>query len=172
MNMKVDNLKVNQDNKETVSQDKVVRLRFHITDASSGQLVQYGDDLVFLHGGYGGAFHKVERAIEGCRVGDQVNVDLLPEEGYGHRQSELVLVLPTEEFAGETLEAGAAVDGELPDGRSMTFTVSAVSDGQVTLDGNHPFAGKHLNFSFEVLEIRDSIEAERAAGFAFDGMFC
>ena len=35
-----------------------------------------------------------------------------------------------------------------------------------------PFAGKHLAFQFEVLEVRDSMEAERAAGFAFDGMFC
>ena len=116
MNMKVDNLKVNQDNKETVSQDKVVRLRFHITDASSGQLVQYGDDLVFLHGGYGGAFPKVERAIEGCRVGDQVNVDLLPEEGYGHRQSELridvgVLLAELGDLPPGRLRVGSARQG-------------------------------------------------------------
>lgn len=172
MNMKVDNLQISQQSEDRILQDKVVRLRFHITETPSGQLVQYGDDLFYLHGGYGGAFPKVEQAMEGRRVGDHVEVILSPDEGYGHRQADLVLVLPTEEFAGQTLETGVAVDGELPDGRSMTFTVSGVSDGQVTLDGNHPFAGKHLNFEFEVLEIRDSIEAERAAGFAFDGMFC
>ena len=54
----------------------------------------------------------------------------------------------------------------------MIFTGTAVSAEQVTLDGNHPFAGKHLAFEFEVLEIRDSVAAERRAGFAFDGMFC
>ena len=172
MNMKVDNLQVSRQAEEKIARDKVVRLRFRITEASTGELVQYGDDLVYLHGGYGGAFPKVESEMEGRRVGEQVEVTLSPEEGYGLRQPDLVLVLPTEEFAGETLETGIAVDGELPDGRSMTFTVAGVSDGKVTLDGNHPFAGKHLDFAFEILEIRDSIDAERAAGFAFDGMFC
>jgi FKBP-type peptidyl-prolyl cis-trans isomerase SlyD len=157
---------------EEICRDKVVRLRFRIVDESTGKDLQYGDDLFYLHGGYGGAFPKVERAMEGCRVGDRVEVILAPEEGYGQRQSDLVLELPSAEFSGDVPETGSAVDGELPDGRSMTFTVAAVSGDRVILDANHPFAGKSLSFDFEVLDIRDSTEAERAAGFAFDGMFC
>jgi FKBP-type peptidyl-prolyl cis-trans isomerase SlyD len=157
---------------DRITPDKVVGLRFRIVDESTGHLLQYGDELVYLHGGYGGAFPKVERAMEGRRVGDHIELTLAPEEGYGHHRSDLVLVLPSEEFAGEFLHTGTPVDGELPDGRALTFTVAAISDGQVTLDANHPFAGKHLAFQFEVLEVRDSMEAERAAGFAFDGMFC
>jgi len=157
---------------QEISQDKVVRLRFRILDESTGKPLQYGDDLFYLHGGYGGAFPKVERAMQGCRVGDRVDVTLAPDEGYGHRQPDLVLELPSAEFYGEIPETGSAVDGELPDGRSMTFTVSGVSGDRVILDANHPFAGKYLAFDFEVLDIRDSTEAERAAGFAFDGMFC
>ena len=157
---------------EEVSRDKVVRLHFRILDESTRKLLQYGDDLFYLHGGYGGAFPKVERIMEGCRVGDRVEVVLAPDEGYGHRQPDLVLELPSAEFAGDIPETGSAVDGELPDGQSMTFIVSGVSDDRVILDANHPFAGKSLAFAFEVLDIRDSTEAERAAGFAFDGMFC
>ena len=157
---------------EEVCQDKVVRLGFRILDLSTGKLLQYGDDLFYLHGGYGGAFLKVERAMEGCQVGDRAEVVLAPDEGYGQRQPDLVLELPSAEFSGDIPETGSAVDGELPDGRSMTFTVSAVSGDRVILDANHPFAGKSLSFDFEVLDIRDSTEAERAAGFAFDGMFC
>ena len=159
-------------NNARITQDKVVGLRFRIVDGATGRLLQYGDELVYLHGGYGGAFPKVERAMEGRRVGDRIELNLSPEEGYGHYQPELVLVLPSEEFAGEMLQTGIPVDGELPDGRALTFTVAAISNGQVTLDANHPFAGKYLAFQFEVLEVRDSIEAELAAGFAFDGMFC
>ena len=157
---------------DRITPDKVVGLRFRIVDESTGHLLQYGDELVYLHGGYGGAFPKVERAMEGRRVGDHIELTLAPEEGYGHHRSDLVLVLPSEEFAGEFLQTGTPVDGKLPDGRALTFTVAAISDGQVTLDANHPFAGKHLAFQFDVLEVRDSMEAERAAGFAFDGMFC
>ena len=154
-----------------VSQDKVVRLDFRVTDRGSGQLLQYGDDLVYLHGGYGGAFPKVELAMEGCRVGDRVSLELCPAEGYGMRRPELVISVPSDEFAGVMPQAGEAVDGQLPDGRTITFTVSGIAEGGITLDGNHPFAGRHLLFDFEVLEIRPSIEAERAAGFAFDTMF-
>lgn len=155
-----------------ISQDKVVRLRFRVVDESTGKLLQYGDDLFYLHGGYGGAFPKVEQAMEGCGIGDRVAVTLAPDEGYGRRQPELVLELPSTEFSGDIPEMGAAVDGELPDGRSMTFTVSGVSGDKVILDANHPFADKDLAFDFEVLDIRESTEAERAAGFAFDAMFC
>jgi len=172
MNMRDGNLRKISVNNDRITQGSVVGLRFRIIDESTGQLLQYGDELVYLHGGYGGAFPKVERAMEGRRVGDHIDLTLSPEEGYGHRQPDLVLVLPSKGFAGETLQTGTSVDGELPDGRALIFTVAAISNGQVTLDANHPFAGKHLAFQFEVLEVRDSMEAERAAGFAFDGMFC
>jgi len=172
MNMQGGNLRKNRVNNDRITPDKVVGLRFRIVDGSTGHLLQYGDELIYLHGGYGGAFPKVERAMEGRRVGDRIDLTLSPEEGYGHHQPYLVLVLPSEQFAGEILQTGTPVDGELPDGRALTFTVAAISNGQVTLDANHPFAGKHLAFQFEVLEVRDSMEAERAAGFAFDGMFC
>lgn len=172
MNMSVSNLLIEIDKTSEIRQDMVVRLGFRIRDQLGGGLLQYGEDLVYLHGGYGGAFPKVEQAMEGCRVGDRVSVVLSPEEGYGMYYPELVITLPSEEFSDELPQAGEAVDGQLPDGRSMTFTVSGLADGQITLDGNHPFAGKHLLFDFEVLDIRASVDAERSAGFAFDGMFC
>lgn len=150
-----------------IRQDKIVRLEFKVTDQQNGQLLQSGDDLVYLHGGYGGAFPKIEQSIEGCRVGDRVSVTLSPEEGYGGRNPGLVITLPGGEFSGELPHAGEAVEGQLPDGNSMTFMVVDVSDGNIHLDGNHPFAGKHLAFDFEVLEIRSSTAAERKAGFAF-----
>jgi FKBP-type peptidyl-prolyl cis-trans isomerase SlyD len=155
-----------------ITQDRVVRLGFRVQDLLTGELLQYGDDLVYLHGGYGGAFPKVEWAMEGRCVGETVTLELKPEEGYGVRRPELVITLPSDEFSEELPHAGEAVEGCLPDGRSMTFTVSAVTDRHITLDGNHPFAGRHLKFIFEVLDVRLSHDAERSAGFAFDGMFC
>jgi FKBP-type peptidyl-prolyl cis-trans isomerase SlyD len=172
MNMRVDNLLITENNISEIRQDRVVRLGFRVTDRQNGRLLQYAEDLVYLHGGYGGAFPKVEQALEGCRVGDTVSVELSPEEGYGARHPELVISIPSDEFSGGLPQAGEPVEGQLPDGRSMTFTVAGHADGQITLDGNHPFAGKHLHFNFEVLEIRASVDAERSAGFAFDGMFC
>lgn len=153
-----------------VGRDKVVRLRFKVSDATSGEALQFGDDLVYLHGGYGGAFPKVERALEGGRIGQRLEVNLSPAEGYGERRPELVIDVPGERFAEERPIVGEAVDGELPDGRSLVFTVVASDADKFTLDGNHPFAGRFLRFVFEILDVRDAVEAERNAGFAFDGM--
>lgn len=172
MNMQADNLLKVEENAYEVTQDRVIRLRFRISDAEGGEILQFGDDLFYLHGGYGGAFPKVEQAMQGCRVGDTVAVDLSPEEGYGRHHAERVLTVPLAEFAGTVPELGEAVDGELPDGGNLTFVVTDIDGTHVTLDGNHPFAGRRLACHFEVLEVRDSIEAERAAGYAFDGMFC
>jgi FKBP-type peptidyl-prolyl cis-trans isomerase SlyD len=170
--MRADNVLILHADRDVIGQDKVVRLRFRVADALSGELLQFGDDLFYLHGGYGGAFPKVEQAMEGSRVGDFVRVTLSPEDSYGYRDPSLVLLVPSQDFHEVQPEAGEAVEGQLPDGQSMVFTVTAVSAERVTMDGNHPFAGKRLSFEFEVLEIRDSIAAERNAGFAFDGMFC
>jgi FKBP-type peptidyl-prolyl cis-trans isomerase SlyD len=170
--MNADNMLILKRDRDVIGQDKVVRLRFRVDDALSGEVLQFGDDLYYLHGGYGGAFPKVEQALDGCQVGDTARLTLSPEDGYGYRDAALELVVPSHDFDDTRPEAGEAVEGQLPDGQSMVFTVTAVSAKQVTLDGNHPFAGKHLAFEFEVLEIRDSIAAERSAGFAFDGMFC
>jgi FKBP-type peptidyl-prolyl cis-trans isomerase SlyD len=171
MNMKAGNLRLINGHKGLIKQDKVVRLRFRVTELGTGSLLQYGDDLVYLHGGYGGAFPKVEAALEGRGVGEAVDLDLSPEEGYGQHDPSLVLEISREDFREELPESGALVEGCLPGGQSMAFTVVDVSQNQVILDGNHPFAGKQLALHFEVLEIRDSMEAERAVGFAFDGMF-
>ena len=157
--------------KPVITRNKVVRLRFSIKQQASNDLLQYGDDLFYLHGGYGGAFPVVERALEGSTVGDSATVLLTPEDGYGERDPSQVLVLPPGQFGDELPQIGEAVEGQLPNGDSMTFTVTAVSSEQIVVDGNHPFAGKILCFDFEVLEIREASAAERTAGFAFDGMF-
>lgn len=171
MNRQANKLLKVEENVYEVAQDRVIRLRFRISDAAAGEILQVGDDLFYLHGGYGGAFPKVEQAMQGCRVGDVVSVDLGPEEGYGRHHAEWILSVPIEEFAGILPELGEPIDGELPDGSNMTFVVAGIDATTVILDGNHPFAGRQLDCRFEVLEIRDSIEAERSAGFAFDGMF-
>lgn len=169
--MKSNNLLILDEYREVVGQDKVVRLRFRVSDAKTGGLLQYGDDLFYLHGGYGGAFPKVEKALDGSRVGDSGTLVLSPIDGYGYRDPSLVLILPAEDFRQEMPGPGELIEGSLPDGQSMMFTVTGVSEHELVLDGNHPFAGKQLDFQYEVLAIRESTEAERSAGFAFDGAF-
>lgn len=149
-----------------IRKDRVARLRYAVFERENDAVIEFRDDLWYLHGGYGGAFPKVEQALEGGEVGDKVEVELTPEEGYGPRAAELVVTEPPDAFPPEARQVGARLEGHAPDGHVVQFVVTRVTGREVTVDGNHPLAGKHLRFVFEVLEVRDATARELRAGHA------
>lgn len=150
---------------QRIGHGKVVRLRFWARERGSGELLQFGDDLSYLHGGYGGVFPKIEARLEGLGLNGRAQAELAPEEGYGEYDPRRVIVQPRHTLPDEAAEIGCVLHGEAADGTEQPYVVIAVDDTAVTLDANHPWAGKSLLFHFEVLELRDSTEAERRAGF-------
>jgi FKBP-type peptidyl-prolyl cis-trans isomerase SlyD len=150
---------------QRIGPDKVVRLRFWARERDSGELLQFGDDLSYLHGGYGGVFPKVEARLEGLELNGRAETELAPEEGYGEYDPHRVIVQPRHTLPEEAVEIGCVLHGEAADGTEQPYVVTAVDEAAVTLDANHPWAGKSLLFQFEVLELRDSTEAERRVGF-------
>lgn len=158
---------IKQRNYQRIAKDKVVRLRYVVIEQGTEQALALRDDLFYLHGGYGGAFPKVEQALEGLRVDAKVEVLLSAEECYGERDPHLVMTVPAAAIPEEARNVGAQLEGEAPDGSARPFIVTAVAGDQVTVDGNHPLAGKHLRFMLEVLDIRDASRAEIEAGYAF-----
>lgn len=146
-----------------VGKDRVVRVKYVLTDLEKGETLAYRDDLYYLHGGYDGAPKKIEAALEGRRIGDRVQVDLTPKDGYGEVDPHLIITQAAENFPPEGREPGAQLDAEAPDGSIIHFTVTEVKDGMVTVNGNHPLAGRHLRFDMEILEIRPANEMELAA---------
>lgn len=154
-------------NYHSIVKDKVVRLRYALFEQGKDDTLAYRDDLYYLHGGYGGAFPKVELELEGLGVDAKVEVELTPEEAYGPIDPNGMLQVPLEEIPAEAQHVGAQLDAEGPNGERVSFTVTDVGDGVATVDANHPLAGKHLRFVLEVLDIRDATQAELDAGYAF-----
>jgi FKBP-type peptidyl-prolyl cis-trans isomerase SlyD len=62
------------------------------------------------------------------------------------------------------LEVGMSYVASNPDGAQMPFVITEVRDEDVTIDFNHPLAGKNLNFDIELLDIRDATSEELAHG--------
>jgi FKBP-type peptidyl-prolyl cis-trans isomerase SlyD len=150
-----------------VRKDRVVRLRYAVLDVEREAALAYSDDLYYLHGGYGGAFPKVEQALEGFAVGMRCELVLEPEDAYGPRQPELTFTAPAAEIPEAARQVGARLQGEAADGSTVEFVVTAIGVDEVTLDANHPWAGRRLRFVLEVLEVRAATPAELAAGYAF-----
>lgn len=151
-----------------VGKNKVVRLKYALFELQGDDehILEYRDDLYYLHGGYGSLLDKVEAVLEGAEVGNKVDIAVGPQDGFGKYDPSLRFAAPFEVFPEEAQNVGTRLEGQAEDGNSMDFTVVAVDNGMITVDGNHPYAGKTLKFVIEVLDIRASTKQERTLGYA------
>ena len=152
--------------KDIVSFGKVVRFYYGVHDAS-GRLVdrtEFGAPLTYLHGA-GNIVPGLERALVGKAAGERVQVTLPPEEAYGKRDEAQVKKLPRASIpVSGPLARGQAFAIRAPDGRARQLVVVSANDQEVTVDLNHPFAGKTLAFDVTIDALRDATPDEMAHG--------
>jgi FKBP-type peptidyl-prolyl cis-trans isomerase SlyD len=128
-------------------------------DSSEGK-----EPLDYLHGA-GNIIPGLEKALEGKTIGDSLTVAVTAAEGYGEVQKELIQEVPREAFQGiDTIELGMQFEAQTGQGGTVPVTVVAVTDELVTVDGNHPLAGKNLNFDVTIEAVREASEEEIARG--------
>jgi FKBP-type peptidyl-prolyl cis-trans isomerase SlyD len=120
--------------------------------------------LSYLHG-EGQVVPGLERALEGLSTGDARQVVIPPEDGYGPHDPRGLQTVPRKAFpAGADLEVGASMVAQGPRGESMPFTVREVQAEDVTIDFNHPLAGKTLHFAIKVRDVRAATAEELEHG--------
>jgi FKBP-type peptidyl-prolyl cis-trans isomerase SlyD len=147
-----------------VSDGTVVSFTYSIQD-ETGDIVEQSDlPISYVHGGRHDLFEKIEQALEGCVVGDSVQVPLTPEEGFGPHDASLTYTDDIENVPPEFRCIGAEVEMMNDAGEARKFTVTHIGDGKLTVDGNHPLAGKVITFNIKVVEIRAASEDEMASG--------
>lgn len=128
-------------------------------DSSEGQ-----EPLGYLHGA-GNIIPGLEKALEGKSAGDSLTVAVEAAEGYGEVQKELIQEVPREAFQGiDSIELGMQFEAQTGQGGSVPVTVIEVTDKIITVDGNHPLAGKNLNFDVTIEQVREATEDELAQG--------
>lgn len=129
-----------------------------VIDSSSGRV-----PLSYLHG-KGNIIPGLEQALAGKAAGDKLDVTVAPEQGYGRRDDRLLQIVPRNRF-GEVsdLKPGMQVRTSGPQGARLV-TVVGVDRDFVTVDGNHPLAGRTLNFSVEIAEVRKATHQEVSHG--------
>ncbi|HWS01798.1 MAG TPA: peptidylprolyl isomerase [Gammaproteobacteria bacterium] len=150
---------------ERIAPRKLVSLTYRISDTEGVLLEQNDVPVSYLHGGYSEMFEKVERALEGKGAGDVVEVSLDPTEGFGAHDPNLTFTDDIENVPPEFRHLGAEVEMQGEHGEARTFIVTRIENGQLTVDCNHPFAGKTVLFRIEILSVRDASPDElREAG--------
>jgi FKBP-type peptidyl-prolyl cis-trans isomerase SlyD len=149
---------------QLVNRNKVVSFVYSIVD-ESGELLEQSDlPISYVHGGKHDLFEKVEQALDGALVGDTVEVQLTAEQGFGAHDPELTYTDSIENVPEEFRRVGAEVEMMNDQGDSKKFTVTRIEDGKLTVDGNHPMAGKSVIFHIKVMDVRDATTAEQANG--------
>lgn len=154
-----------------IAKDTVVSLRYELFD-SEGELLEKTEEPVsYLHGGYDGIFPLVEEGLHGKAVGDQCRVTMQPDDAFGEYDHMLVMTEPRSAFP-EEIEVGMQFEGgpeNADDEDCLLYTVVEVDDDEVTVDGNHPLAGKTLTFNCTVTGVRPATAEELAHGHVHDG---
>ena len=148
-----------------IAQNDVVSIHYtlkddadKVLDSSSG-----GEPLVYLHG-HGALIPGLERELTGHKAGDRLTVDVAPADGYGEYEKGLVQRVPRRALKGVAdVQVGMRLHAQTAQG-SRAVTVTHLSGDMVTLDGNHPLAGKNLHFEVEVAGVRAATAEELAHG--------
>ena len=130
-----------------------------------GDLVEQSDiPLDYVHGTDNDMFAKVENALVGKTVGDTVEVVLPPADGFGLPDPSLMFTDDLENVPPEYRHVGARPMFQNDQGEVTEFVVSHIENGRLTVDGNHPFAGKTMTFKVDVVAIRDATQEELEGG--------
>ncbi len=150
----------------TITDNKVVSIHYNVVDADSDENIDSSDGrdpMVYLHGARN-IIPGLEQALEGKAEGDAFDVTVAAAEAYGEHSQDRVQKVPREAFAeiGE-VQPGLKVTAQTEMG-PIELLVTEVGDEEVTVDANHPLAGKNLKFSVRVESVRDASEEEITHG--------
>ena len=119
-----------------------------VFDSSEGR-----DPLEFTVGA-GHVIVGLDKELPGMAVGEEKTVTIQPDEAYGHIQPQARQDVPRDQFPDHIpLEVGTQLQMQTPDGRAVGVMIAEVGDEVVTLDANHPLAGKALTFAFSVVSV-------------------
>ncbi|HJH08621.1 MAG TPA: peptidylprolyl isomerase [Psychrobacter pasteurii] len=144
----------------TIAKDTAVRFNYILKDESGNVIDQsQGEPLAYLHG-HNNIIPGLEKELEGKSAGDSLTAVIEPADAYGEYQEQAVQQVPRANFQGvDNIQPGMQFQSEA-EGQVMLVTVTDVNEDTVTVDANHPLAGKKLSFDVEIVEVRAATEDE------------
>ncbi len=123
--------------------------------------------------GWGAMPPGLEEALIGLAPGDEKVVRLSATQAYGEFDQELVMEVPRTDFAPDMeLKPGLVFETEDDEGHTVYFIVQEVKDDAVIIDFNHPLAGKDLEVTFAVRQVREATPEDLEGHEAQAGCSC
>lgn len=145
---------------------KVIGIEYTLKDANTGEQLDtnVGQAPLEFIAGKGQIIPGLETKLVEMSENDKADVMVEPKDGYGEYNEEAVQVLPKEQFAGIELTEGMSLYGTGENGETVQVVVKSFTDSDVTIDYNHPMAGRTLMFSVAITSMRAATEEELQTG--------
>lgn len=145
-----------------VAKDTVVQFNYVLKDSNGDILEETDNDapVAYLHG-HNNMLAGVENALAGHSKGDSLSVTLEPEQAYGRVRKEAEMRVPAKHLQGpnKKWKPGMVATVQSEKGQHQV-TVVKVGRFMVTVDTNHPFAGKTLTFDMDLVDVREATADE------------
>ncbi len=146
--------------KETIKAGKFVSLTYSICDLDGNVLEQSDLPVNYIHGGETELIGGMDRAVAGKGPGEEVSITVSAEDGFGEHDPGLTFTDDIENVPPQFRQLGAEVQMQNEAGDVKSFFVTKIENGKLTVDGNHPLAGKELRVNVKILEVRDATQAD------------
>ena len=140
---------------QRIGPERQVTLHFAIK-LESGEVVDSteGKSPAIFTVGAGNLLPGFEQSLYGLKAGDKRSIAIEPEHGFGQPNPQNVQVMPRGNFAGMELSEGLLIIFNDAANAELPGVVKQFDDAQVTIDFNHPLAGKRLTFEVEIVEVQ------------------
>lgn len=138
-----------------IADRRVATVHFTLTDQEGNVVADTHGHSPLVHlQGTGGIIPALEQALDGKKAGDRFEVQVTPETGFGPRHDALVQTLPRSVFNGaQEPVVGGRLQAKTKAGAGLVL-VTAVDADSISVDGNHPLAGKDFKLDVEVVDVR------------------
>ncbi|MFC6671433.1 FKBP-type peptidyl-prolyl cis-trans isomerase [Marinobacterium aestuariivivens] len=149
-----------------VAENAVVSFHYRLYDEERNLIddTRDGAPLPYLHG-HANIIAGLEQAMAGHEAGETLRLRVPPQLGYGLYDEDKVRTLEPSFFDGlGKVEVGMSCQLEDDEGNMELAEVIEIDDEGVTVDSNHPYAGRTLDFEVEIVEVRAATDAELAKG--------
>ena len=149
-----------------IAENSVVSIEYELVEAGQSEVIDSNKGqapLEFITG-KNHIIPGLESQLMTLAKGESSDIKVEASDAYGEMNPEAVETLPREQFADLELANGLQLYGQGENGETVTVTVKEFDDKTVTIDYNHPLAGKALMFSVTVMDVRAATEDELSSG--------
>ena len=144
-----------------ITKDMFVVLTYELYDDKSELLEKIDNPVTHIHGEGKKLLPIIENSLEGKISGDEIEVQVKPEDGFGQYDPSLVISDNLENVPDEFRKVDETIAFVSKSGDTKDFKVTEINDKAIVLDGNHYLAGKSLLYKIKILDVREATQYDR-----------